>query len=236
LRRTPLLYRGFVRKDISTSTKITKPSQLPKLIITPGSVHHNSLPTFLKYAKRVNLASTRTVYVGTHYEYTVALSLLHLGFSLIRTGRRADRGIDLIGHWMLPPLPEPLRIIVQCKARSSGLSPKHVRELEGAFQGTPAEWRRKDVLGLLVTTHKATKGVLMALGANRWPMAFLKVSRTGVVEQFIWNRSASERGLEGDTTGTKKDVQLTWMGQPIFPDRSELDDETLKLGEEIASK
>ncbi|KAF2194313.1 hypothetical protein K469DRAFT_618268, partial [Zopfia rhizophila CBS 207.26] len=281
-RHTPLhrtLHRG-----IATSTAISTPSQPPKLIISPGSVHHNSLPSFLEYAKRVNLSPTKTVYVGTHYEYTVALSLLRLGFSLLRTGRRSDAGIDLIGHWSLPTFPEPLPVIVQCKARTCSLYPQHVRELEGAFQGIPAEWRKRDVMGLLVTTHKATKGVLETLGMNRWPMGFVKISRTGTVEQFIWNRSAGERGLEGvgvtvrhtpmalvvgkrnvlpeaqyeqgeegsgwsveekddsrkrkavrwRNTGTKKDIQLTWMGQPIFLDREELDEETKRLGEGIA--
>lgn len=191
----PLLYFPLPRRSITTSTTIAKGSQLPKLIITPGSAHHNSLPTFLEYAKRVNLSPTKTVYVGTHYEYIVALSLLRLGFSLLRTGRSADQGIDLIGHWTLPPVPAPLPVIVQCKFRSAPLSPQHVRELEGAFQGIPAEWRRKDVFALLVTTKKATKGVMDALSQSRWPMAFLKISRTGVVEQFLWNHNASERGL-----------------------------------------
>lgn len=118
-----------------------------------------------------------------------------------------------------------------------------------------------------------------ALSQSRWPMAFLKISRTGVVEQFLWNHNASERGLEGvgvtvrhtprklldeeekemeeeeeeaeesgvpkkrskklekwKDTGTRKDILLTWMGEPMFPDRSELHDETLKLGQEIASE
>ncbi|KAF2122393.1 hypothetical protein BDV96DRAFT_466969, partial [Lophiotrema nucula] len=244
------------------------PAQLPRLIITPGSVHHNSLPSFLEYANRVNLAPTKTVYVGTHYEYVVALSLIRLGFSLLRTGRKSDAGIDLIGHWILPPLQEPLPVIVQCKARKSGLSPKHIRELEGAFQGIPAEWRRKNVLGLLVTTCKATRGVLEALGGNRWPMAYVKISRSGTIEQFLWNRAATERGLEGVGVtvrhtprillseeelvqgeegngwkvegrgrkkkkkvieGTRKDIQLTWMGSPVFPDREGLDGETMRL-------
>ncbi|ORY18606.1 hypothetical protein BCR34DRAFT_444233, partial [Clohesyomyces aquaticus] len=265
-------------RPISTSTTITTPAQLPKLMISPGSAHHNSLPSFLEYADRVNLAPSKTVYVGTHYEYVAALSLMRLGFSLIRTGKRSDAGIDLIGHWILSPLPEPLPVIVQCKAMSRGLSPKHVRELEGAFQGIPAEWRKKEVLGLLVSTNKATKGVLETLGLNRHPMGFLKVSRSGQVEQFLWNRSAAERGLEGvgvtirhtprimllehkieeqgeegegwvpgknvkrntmrtrkfRDAGTSKDIQLTWMGQPIFPDRQGLDEETKKLGDEIA--
>ncbi|KAF2467355.1 uncharacterized protein BDR25DRAFT_234784 [Lindgomyces ingoldianus] len=233
----PLLAHFHSLRTISTSTIITTPAQLPKIIITPGSAHHNSLPSFLEYANRVNLSPSKTVYVGTHYEYVAALSLLRLGFSLLRTGRKSDAGIDLIGHWILPQLPEPLPVIVQCKARSCGLAPKHVRELEGAFQGTPAEWRKKDVLGLLVTTQKATRGVLEALGMNRWPMGFVKVSRTGTVEQFLWNRKNGKKRRRNagqyKDAGARKDIQLTWMGEPIFPDREGLDEETMRLGDEI---
>jgi hypothetical protein len=88
------------------------------------------------------------------------------------------------------------------------------------------------------------------------------ISKEGSIQQLVWNRAASERGLEGvgvtlrhtprahlaDTevqdegsakvskaamrfrkSGTQKDIQLTWMGTPIFPDRDDLDPETLKL-------
>ena len=242
----------------------------------------------------MSLAPTKTVYIGTHYEYTVARSLQRLGFDLLRTGRRADHGIDLLGHWRIPALGDaPLRVLAQCKARAGGVAPRHVRELEGAFQSVPPAWRRGEVLGLLVSTRRATRGVLEALGANRWPMGFLNVSRAGVVEQFVWNRSAVERGLEGvgvtvryvggraeaeegrdealaggdrdgkdedrkgkegkgkaeekglagkkkraaeeKEGGVRKDIQLTWMGRPIFPDREELDEKTVRLVEEIAS-
>lgn len=255
------------RRIATTSSLNAAPVDIPKLIITPGSVHHNSLPSFLEYAKRTNLAPDRTFYVGTHYEYATALALLRLGFSLLRVGRKDDAGIDLIGHWVLAPLREPLPIIIQCKARKISLSPANIRELEGSFRGIPAGWRGKDVLGLLVTTKKATKGVLEALGQSRLPMGFVLVSREGSIQQFVWNRAASNRGLEGvgvtlrhtpvsvplseeeappsdakkrKSTKAKtvsklaqpairKDIQLTWMGSPIFPDRKDLDDETLKL-------
>lgn len=260
------------RRILATSTTNPAPIDIPKLIISPGSTHHNSLPSFLEYATRKNLAPTRTVYVGTHYEYTVALSLLRLGFSLLRTGRRSDAGIDLIGHWVLPPLREPLPIIAQCKVRTRGCtcSPQNIRELEGSFQGIPADWRKKDVLGLLVTTQNASRGVLDALRRSRWPLGFVKISREGAIEQFLWNQVASQRGLEGvgvttrhtpkallgssqeqesnegnglmktrkgrkkvaekfKNAGTVKDIQLTWIGTPIFPEREGLDEETTKL-------
>ncbi|KAH9880436.1 hypothetical protein IAQ61_000727 [Plenodomus lingam] len=265
---TPHIYLYIPRRIATTSTTNTAPIDLPKLVISPGSPHHNSLPTFLAYAQRVNLTPDKTIYVGTHYEYTTALALMRLGFSLLRIGRTNDAGIDLIGHWILGPLREPLPVIVQCKARKFALSPSHVRELEGSFQGTPADWKKKDVLGLLVTTRKATKGILQTLSQSRWPMGFVLVSRAGLVEQFVWNRAASEKGLEGvgvtvrhtpralldpvdivpeedppdepektkkrhekkfKNTGTQKDIQLIWMGSPIFPDRHVLDPQTLGL-------
>lgn len=291
---TPLPHRQWLRplltSRLPTSRTLTSKSTAPPaLLITPGSPHHNDLPSFLAYATRVSLAPTKTVYIGTHYEYTVARSLHRLGFDLLRTGRRADHGIDLLGHWRIPALGDaPLRVLAQCKARGAGVAPRHVRELEGAFQSVPAAWRRGEVLGLLVSTRRATRGVLEALGGNRWPMGFLKVSRAGVVEQFLWNRSAVEKGLEGvgvtvryvggrtkaegalvggdkdgrdedrkgkegkgkveekgltgkkkraakeKEGGVRKDIQLTWMGRPIFPDREELDEKTVGLVEEIA--
>ncbi|KAF2849742.1 hypothetical protein T440DRAFT_124983 [Plenodomus tracheiphilus IPT5] len=256
------------RRIATTSASNPAPVDLPKLIISPGSAHHNSLPTFLDYAKRVNLTSEKTTYIGTHYEYITAIALMRLGFSLLRIGRTHDAGIDLIGHWVLAPLQEPLPVIVQCKARKIPLNPMNIRELEGSFQGTPADWKKKDVLGLLVTTLKASRGTLKALGQSRLPMGFVLVSREGLVEQFVWNRAAAERGLEGvgvtvrhtprallnlvdvventknseapkektkkrdekfKNTGTHKDIQLTWMGSPIFPDRQVLDPETVNL-------
>lgn len=214
----------------------------------------------------MKLSPDKTYYVGTHYEYTAALALMRLGFSLLRVGRKKDAGIDLIGHWVLAPLREPLPVIIQCKVRKISVTPSHVREMEGSFQGIPADWRNKDVLGLLVSTMKATKGVLEVLRQSRWPMGYVLVSREGTVEQFVWNPVASEKGLEGvgvtvrhtprsllsevelkqkeegdppmkstkrlakfRNTGTKKDIQLTWMGSPIFADRENLDQATVKL-------
>ncbi|KAF2684214.1 hypothetical protein K458DRAFT_283299, partial [Lentithecium fluviatile CBS 122367] len=260
------------RRIVTTSTSSPAPIDVPKLIVAPGSPHHNSLTSFLEYASRQKMDRRSTVYVGTHYEYIVSESLLRLGFSLFRTGGRADRGIDLLGHWVLPTLREPLPVVVQCKSLDSVCNPAHIRELEGSFQGTPAKWRNKDVLGLLVTTQNASRGVLESLGSSRWPLGFIKISRRGTIEQCLWNAAAQARGLEGvgvtvrytplvllagaeegleeedlppiingkrkrrkrvpekfRIAGAKKDIQLTWMGSPIFPEREGLDQETIKL-------
>ncbi len=207
----------------------TTASKLTDVSITPGSENHNDLPSFLTYAERVNLLPSKTVYVGTHYEYTVADALKRLGFTLTRTGRQSDHGIDLIGTWTLNLFPFPLRVFAQCKANNQKLSPASVRELEGAFNAAPASWRGEDVLGLLAGTQNATRGVRDALVRSRWPMGFLKISREGLVEQFLWNKSATERGLEGVDVGTRhaladgadedniKEVVLCWKGQEISP-------------------
>ncbi|KAK8187954.1 uncharacterized protein BKA78DRAFT_230324, partial [Phyllosticta capitalensis] len=171
--------------------------------------NHLDLPSFLAYAERVKLSRKATVFVGTHYEYTVATTLTRLGFKLTRTGRARDYGIDLLGSWTLPipaitepaailPGPtRPLRVLVQCKRSNKKLGPDKVRELEGAFTGAPTEWRQEDFLGLLATTNSATKGITDALQRSRWPMGFLKIDHDGRIEQFLWNRSAQARGLEG---------------------------------------
>ncbi|KAF2034138.1 hypothetical protein EK21DRAFT_57155 [Setomelanomma holmii] len=218
----PRAPRSIPRRIATTSATNAAPIDIPKLILSPGSPHHNSLPTFLEYAKRAKLAPTRTVYIGTHYEYTVALALMRLGFSLLRIGKKFDAGIDLIGHWALAPLREPMRIIIQCKARQGSIYPNTMREMEGSFQGVPPDWRNKDVLGLLVTTNKATKGTLEALGQSRHPMGFVMVSKDGTVQQF--KSQAKFRNA-----GTKRDIQMTWMGTPISADRNELDQDTLDL-------
>lgn len=270
LRWHPRAPQSIPRRIATTSAANAAPLDVPELILSPGSKHHNSLPSFLEYAKRVNLTPEKTVYIGTHYEYTAAISLMRLGFSLLRRGSSNDAGIDLIGHWLLPPLREPMRIIIQCKSRKASVTPANIRELEGSFRGIPPDWRQKDVLGLLVTTWKATKGTLDALARSRWPMGFVLITTDGIIQQFVWNQAASERGLEGvgvtlrhtpralpsqkeaaaehphgprkasksfdasiRTAGTKKEIQLTWLGSPIFPDRSNLSEETIKLAKFI---
>lgn len=255
------------RRIATTCAQHPAPVDLPRLLVKAGHKDHNSLATFVDYANRTNLSPLKTYYIGTHFEYTTALAFKRLGFSLLRTGGKNDAGIDLVGHWVLAPLSEPLPVFLQCKVRKSTAGPQHVRELEGSFQGVPPSWKGKPVLGLLVTTLKATKGTMDALARSPWPMGFVMMNRNGLIQQFVWNRAASERGLQGvgvtvrhtprvllpaselleenedssetpkgkkrstkfANTGTQKDIQLTWMGSPIFPERETLDQDTLNL-------
>ncbi|KAF2451058.1 hypothetical protein P171DRAFT_342654, partial [Karstenula rhodostoma CBS 690.94] len=214
-----------------TSTANVAPVEIPRLFVKPGSPNHNSLSSYLEYAKRTKLRSDRSVYIGTHYEYTAAEALLRLGFSLIRTGQKNDAGIDLIGHWILSFLREPMPVIVQCKSRIKTCSPDAIRELEGAFHSVPYEWRNKDVLGLLISNLKATEGLRRQMYLSPRPIAFLQIGKSGTITQFVWNRAATDRGLEGVGGASRTvvaDIQLTWMGTPIFADKAEVARETAR--------
>ncbi|KAG6041016.1 hypothetical protein E4U41_006211 [Claviceps citrina] len=187
------------------------------------SPHHSDLASFLSYAKRTGLDEKSTVFVGTHYEYTVARSLLRYGFLLKRIGGASDYGTDLVGNWTLPAAaassPLSMRVLVQCKAGSQRVGPRHVRELEGAFVGAPVGWRGVGVLGVLVSECAATKGVRESLGRSRWPMLSMCCSREGTVSQMLWNQRAQELGLEAYGVSVRHgglgDVVLMHSGRAI---------------------
>lgn len=197
---------------------------MDELIYPPSQTpNHHDLPSFLDYAARTEMDTKTTTYVGTHYEYTVKSSLQHLGMSLKRIGGKSDCGIDLLGTWSLPSVPQLLKVLVQCKALARKIEPSQVRELEGAFVGAPPDWRGAGVLGLLVTQKPATKGVREALGRSRWPMGYILCGADSKVLQIIWNQKAEQEGLEGIEVGLKysgsdpndKEVVLIWKGVAI---------------------
>lgn len=181
----------------------------------PPTNQHNSLSSFLSYAERTGLERKSTVFVGTHYEYTVALSLSRYGFALKRIGGQSDYGTDLLGTWTPPGTSQTLRVLVQCKAGTSRVGPNFIRELEGAFVGAPSGWRGSGVLGLLVSQRPATKGVRDSMGRSRWPMGYICCEGDGTVKQMVWNRRAEEEGLEGFgvTTrhGERGDMELVLL-------------------------
>ncbi|KAK3196789.1 hypothetical protein K4F52_000133 [Lecanicillium sp. MT-2017a] len=207
------------RRNYSSSSSDDAPPSPPSpdgdKLIYPQSptTQHSDLASFLSYAQRTGLDESSTVYVGTHYEYTVAAALARYGFYLRRIGGASDRGTDLVGTWSLPTAQDEkkpqtqLRILMQCKAGSGQrVGPQHVRELEGAFAGAPVGWRgTTGVLAVLACERAATKGVREALGYSRWPMAYVFCERGagGVMRQMLWNRRAEEMGLEGIGVGTR---------------------------------
>ncbi|KAK6428781.1 hypothetical protein LTR95_015075 [Oleoguttula sp. CCFEE 5521] len=190
-----------------------------------GSPNHHDLETFLDFAKKANLSTITSVYKGTLYEYTVASALKAFGFSLRRTGRSNDLGIDLLGMWHLPDESTILKVLVQCKA--SKPTPAMARELEGAYLGAPSAWQGDHVMGLLVSTHPCTKGVSEAVQRSKSPIGVMQVDRDGRIRQFLWNAVAGERGLTGlgattmyPSAGREErrengvaTIALTWLGK-----------------------
>ncbi|MCJ1298544.1 hypothetical protein MMC08_001334 [Hypocenomyce scalaris] len=220
------------RWQTSTSNPPETPNPHPPLSSLPPSPPHHDLPSFLAYAQRTSLSPTSTTYVGTSYEYLCRSTLSRLSLSLTRTGGRSDHGIDLLGHWTLPSLPYPLRVLVQCKALKAKAGPNLIRELEGAFAGAPAGWRGAGTVAMLVTTREATKGVREAVARSQVPAVWVMVEdlREGVgrVRQVLWNEMVGKMGLEGVGVQVRylpvqkgeeveKEVVLTWKGEVWEP-------------------
>ncbi|KAI1497710.1 hypothetical protein F5X99DRAFT_357830 [Biscogniauxia marginata] len=195
------------------------------------TTEHHDLASYAAYAARTGLDVDSKLFVGTHFEYTVAAALAPLGFSIKRVGGRSDGGIDLLGTWAVPSALTPVRVILQCKVSSRGtnIRPNIVRELEGTFVGAPVGWRGAGVLGMLVAQKPATKGMREAIGRSRWPMGFICCSKDGNLEQMIWNHKAEEKGLEGVGVAIqfpqgarsrgRPRLVLTWKGKPYVPER-----------------
>lgn len=224
------LYRPFssspVNNDLTPFTR--RLFKLPSAPPTPTQ-NHTSLATFLSYAERISLPETSTVYVGTHYEYTVLQSLRRYALSLERIGGRDDAGIDLVGTWHLPEREREraVRVLVQCKALKSKLGPNLVRELEGTFRQAPVGWRTDQTAGVLVSPREATKGVRDALARSSYPLFWIMMERDGTLRQALWNARAEELGLgplgvetrygmvDSESGAVTKEVALTWNGNDI---------------------
>ncbi|MCJ1486368.1 hypothetical protein MMC06_006545, partial [Schaereria dolodes] len=224
----------FKKRLSSTAPNTNLPSTILPILKT--SPHHNSLTSFLAYAHHTSLSPTSNVYLGTYYEYLCLHALRRLGFSLHRIGGRSDHGIDLLGHWQLPSLPHPLRVLVQCKAFKAKAGPNFVRELEGAFAGAPQGWRGEQVVGVLCATREATKGVREAVKRLGRPAVWVMLEDAGAgqgsVRQVLWNERVAAVGAEGvgvqaryvvgdGGAGVEKEVALTWEGKMWEPEMRE---------------
>lgn len=209
---------------------------------SPPTQQHNDLATFLSYAERTALPPTSTVYIGTHYEYTVLQSLRRYALALHRIGGRDDAGIDLVGTWHLPEREREhaLRVLVQCKALKTKLGPNLVRELEGALRQAPVGWRTGQRVGVLVSPREATKGVRDALARSSYPLFWMMVELDGTLKQALWNARVEELGLgplgvetrygtsAAEESGSlTKEVALTWDGSDI-PDMDEVEQRLLR--------
>ncbi|KAI2635221.1 hypothetical protein GGS21DRAFT_100166 [Xylaria nigripes] len=237
----PLLNQKYVKNPACIISEATAAAALRpfssgtlKYPEAPSKDQHGDVASYIAYAERTGLDVESKVFIGTHYEYSIASALRLLGFDLRRVGGQSDKGIDLLGTWHVPSAPKhfPLRVLLQCKAYSTSktarIGPQYIRELEGAYLGAPPGWRGSGVIGLLVTQRPATKGVREALANSRWPLAYLSCSKDGVLEQMLWNQRAEEEGLEGmgvtvkmsntECSDATQRLVLTWKGRPYkFP-------------------
>ncbi|KAF4635869.1 hypothetical protein G7Y89_g2218 [Cudoniella acicularis] len=226
--RSPLRLFRLVQQSRKLRKYTTNTTTEELLYPDSQSPNHHDLTSFLEYASRIDMDTTSTTYVGTRYEYTVKNSLERIGMSLKRIGGKSDYGIDILGTWTLPSAPQPLKVLIQCKAFARKVEPSHARELEGAFVGAPTGWRGPGVLGFLVSQKPATKGVREALGRSRWPMGYVLCESDGKMLQMIWNRRAEQGGLEGIGVGLKygggdsnqREVYLMWKGEAIQTEAS----------------
>ncbi|CAG8388386.1 unnamed protein product [Penicillium salamii] len=226
-RQTIKLNRFFSSSRIYNElTPFTR--RLFKLPSPPSPLsQHNDMTKFLSYAKHISLPETSTVYVGTHYEYTVQGTLRRYALSLNRIGGRDDAGIDLVGTWHLPEREREraLRVIVQCKALKTKVGPNIVRELEGSLRQAPVGWRTDQTVGVLVSPREATKGVRDTLARSAYPIFWMMIERDGSLKQALWNSSAEELGIGPLGVETRygtaefgevtKQIALTWDGCDI---------------------
>ncbi|KAG0649294.1 hypothetical protein D0Z07_4343 [Hyphodiscus hymeniophilus] len=218
----PILSLSSIQRPEKQSTR-KYVTNIEELEYPPGSTNHHDLRSFLEYAARVDLNPESKIYVGTHYEYTVQSALEGLGMPLKRIGGASDYGTDLLGTWSLPPMSQPLKVLIQCKGHARKVDPSHARELEGAFVGAPQGWRESGTLAFLVSQEMATKGLREALSRSKWPMGYVQCSRGGKISQIFWNRRAEQEGLEGIGVGLKytgeganeKETILTWKGKVL---------------------
>lgn len=199
-------------ETVSHEQSPAKPTHLPLAsILTVPNPLHSSLSTFLEHAHRVRLTPTTQVFLGSRYEYLTQEKLASYGFELLRTGKAGDRGVDLAGYWHLPDpghaqgagITQKLRVLVQCKRLKGkkGLQPSAVRELEGAFLGAPAGWRSEDVLGVMVSTKPATKGVVTALSASKRGLIWICME-----EREIDSAESTESGLQKEERQGSEDL------------------------------
>lgn len=87
-------------------------------------------------------------------------------------------------------------------------------------------WRGQGILGMLVSSRESTKGLRTALLKSRYPLVWIFAELDGRVRQILWNKQASDAGLEalgaevqhsrqGKEDGEDKTLSLTWNGEAI---------------------
>ena len=137
----------------------------------------------------------------------------------------------------MPSIPYPLRVLVQCKALKTPVSPEVVRELEGAAAGAPEGFRGGRTITVLCAKKPATKGVREAIRRCGVPVVWVMVEDIGEgigrVRQVLWNEGVNQVGAEGMAVGLRylpgdegkgiaKECVLLYNGKPwVVPEVTE---------------
>ncbi|KAF8457622.1 hypothetical protein BDZ91DRAFT_744181 [Kalaharituber pfeilii] len=102
---------------------------------------------------------------------------------------------DLSSPILSPTLPspssirlnKPLPVLIQCKGLSNAApGPNIIRELSGTMANHPPS-----TIGILASLSPCTPGARSAMRLSRRAMAYVCVSRRGIVRQFLWNQVAA---------------------------------------------
>lgn len=116
--------------------------------------------------------------LGMFYEKHVQNTLRNLwNIQADLTAASGDRGIDLIGRWMLKGVDGndfSIPVLVQCK-RASSISPNLIRELEGAWQRRSI-FHEKPLAIMAATCTDLTRLTREALKVAIAPMLYLSIS------------------------------------------------------------
>ncbi|KAK9371316.1 hypothetical protein V1509DRAFT_614296 [Lipomyces kononenkoae] len=164
--------------------------------LTNATKYHNSLETFLQYAKHQGLPVHTTYYVGTIYEYVVLDSLTkNARMSLEHSGGTGDNGVDLRGTMSTYKFQESVPVVVQCKYEQKKPGAGLFRELEGTLVNA-----NPNTLAVLAAPLPATPAGKRVLASSEKAIAFCQIlgyEDGGIMSQMIWNNTADKllRGL-----------------------------------------
>lgn len=221
-----LVRRSMIRRGFHIGPNRYQPSGNTHHSCDSSLYSHDFLPSRQYAHSKVSSSSSSssTVHVGTSYEHLCARTLPRLDFrDLVRTGGRADKGIDLLGKWLPPALRHsrfpPLNVVVQCKAVARKAGPEMIRELEGAVAGAPGEWRGEDTVGVLCAKREVTAGVRDALRRSKRGVVWVMVEDLDAGVGKEGKMGDGEEDKRGDGDEEEQEARGGRIKQVLWNDR-----------------
>jgi hypothetical protein len=160
----------------------------------------DDIDKILKDYDNVNEDSNSAYLRGLKYEYDVLKFLKRFGFSLERTGRSGDRGVDFRGVWRLPDLTVP--VVGQCKNEKKPVSSRYIREFIGTLHD-----EKQNAVGVFVSNSHFSKECRLT-AAVEVPLLFCQLENDKLVWIYL-NVAAQKRipnltiTAQNDTSGQK---------------------------------